>query len=714
VTTLEPKISWTPLQLLHRRFAANLAALEKRYPKLAKEMALLTPSRMYYMLPADERVILGAGDELSITALPQPLPPARALELTQQLYPKGECTQPLLVMGEDQGWLWSRVYRLPCNYAGIAGHRPPLYFVINSLEHLWTILHLQDWPTMLADPRVRLFAGPGAFDQFQASLIDDPNCPWPKLSVNADPSLWPAGMNIDALLTRAKQSTIDKIAEVGRQLHVAYKDFSPETFVANCRPSSSLKILGITSRYTTFLQYSMRDWLAAFERMGHHTKLAIEDSDHQVPNNLARCRFIADFKPDLILAIDHYRQEIGSIPDCIPTVMWIQDYLDSIFSAKAGAAQGPRDFCVGFGKLQLSQRHGYPRQRFLPANIGVNTHRFASAELSAEEIRQFGCDVSYVSHASAPADVLLKHQTDKVGSPQGTRLLNDMYDRMVAHYETGGPALDEPILKQMLNESLGATHCKIDEATRSQILTVFGQSINNAVFRHQALRWLSDLGVDLRLYGTGWEKHPQLAKHARGVANNQTQLRTIYQASKINLQITASGAVHQRLLDGLAAGGFFLIRYSVGDAIGRPYQRLWEWCLRNAVTSQAEFLAKADAQAQQIMQTVSQILGYDIGGTDIKIFDILQMHADNEFMTCADSIWPEYDDVSFSTRDQLQSRLKTYLGNDEARRRVAESMRCRVIEKAGYEHINSRLLDMITRELAEPLTIAPTIRKAAA
>jgi hypothetical protein len=90
------------------------------------------------------------------------------------------------------------------------------------------------------------------------------------------------------------------------------------------------------------------------------------------------------------------------------------------------------------------------------------------------------------------------------------------------------------------------------------------------------------------------------------------------------------------------------------------------------------------------------------------------MHADNEFMTCADSIWPEYDDVSFSTRDQLQSRLTTYLGNDEARRRVAESMRCRVIEKAGYEHINNRLLDMITRELAEPLTIAPTIRKAAA
>ncbi len=688
--------------------------MEKRYPKLANSLAALTPSRMYYMLPADERVILGAGDELSITPLPQPLPPARALELTQQLYPKGECTQPLLVMGEDQGWLWSRVYRLPCNYAGITGHRPPLYFVINNLEHLWTILHLQDWPTMLADPRVRLFAGPGAFDQLQASLIDDAHCPWPKLSVTADQSLWPVGMNIDTLLAGAKQATIDKITEVSRQLYIDYKNFSPEIFAASCRPGSSLKILGITSRYTTFLQYSMRDWLAAFERLGHRTKLAIEDADHQVPNNLARCRVISDFKPDLILPIDHYRQEIGSIPDCIPTVMWIQDNLANIFSPKAGEAQGPRDFCVGFGKLQLTQRHGYPRQRFLPANIGVNTQRFSSTDLSADEIRQFGCDVSYVSHASVPADVLLKLQTDKLGSPQGARLFNDMYDRLIAHYETGGPALDEPILKQMLNESLGATHCKIDEPTRTQILTVFGQSINNAIFRHQALRWISDLGVDLRLYGTGWEKHPQLSRHARGIANNQTQLRAIYQASKINLQITASGAVHQRLLDGLAAGGFFLIRYSVGDAIGRPYQQLWDWCQQNDVTSEADFRAKADAQAHHILQTVSQILGYDIGGTDIKIFDILQMHADNEFMTCADSIWPEYDDISFSTREQLQTHLTTYLGNDEARRKVAESMRRRVIEKASYEHINSRLLDMIARELTEPLTTAPTIRKAAA
>jgi hypothetical protein len=288
-----------------------------------------------------------------------------------------------------------------------------------------------------------------------------------------------------------------------------------------------------------------------------------------------------------------------------------------------------------------------------------------------------------------------------------------MYDRLVAHYESGGPALDEPIIKQMFADSLIATRSNVNEQTGNQILSMFSQSINNAVFRHQALRWLSDLGVDLRIYGNGWEQHPQLARHARGAADNQTQLRTIYQASKINLQVTASGAVHQRLLDGLAAGGFFLIRYSIGDAIGRSYQQLWEWCQRKAVTSEAEFRAKVDNHARQIMKAVNQIMGYDIGSTDLKIFDILQMHADNEFMTCANSIWPEYEDISFANREQLQARLATYLGDDAARRRIAESMRQRVTEKASYEHINNRLLDMIAREM-QPVSAAPAIYKAAA
>ena len=127
-----------------------------------------------------------------------------------------------------------------------------------------------------------------------------------------------------------------------------------------------------------------------------------------------------------------------------------------------------------------------------------------------------------------------------------------------------------------------------------------------------------------------------------------------------------------------------------------------------------DFRTKIDAEARQFMADVNRVLGHDMGGADLKLFDIVQMHADNEFMTCADSIWPEYDEISFANREQLQERLATFLVNDDARRRVAESMRRRVIEKASYEHINSRLLEMISREMPKALAAEPTTLKAAA
>jgi hypothetical protein len=714
VTTLEPKIAWTPLQLLKARFKANLAALGTRYPKLAQTLDSLTPSRMYYILPGADLLMLGAGDELSIKVLPQPLPPSQAMKFAETLFPQGVCDQPLVVLGEDQGWLWDRVYRLRCDSAGIPGFRPPLYFLIKNLEHLWIILHLQDWPKLLADARVRLFAGPEAFEEFRTSLFEDAMCPWPKLTLVADHSLWPAGMNIDKLLSSSRQIVVAKLTELGQQAHDTYREFTPETFAARCARASSLRVMGITSRYTTFLQYSMRDWLAAFDRMGHRTFLFIEGADHEVPNSLATAKAVADFKPDLVITIDHYRGEVSSIPDKVPMVMWVQDNLPNIFRPEAGVAQGPRDFCVGFGKLQLSQRYGYPRQRFLAANIGVNTERFSPGKLSADDLNRFGCDVSYVSHASVPAEVLIAQHIEKVKSTQGERLFRDMYDRLLAHYEGGGRALDEPSMKQIFADSLASSRCSVDEKTHDQVLGIFSQSINNAIFRHQTLRWLSELGVDLRIYGTGWEKHPQLARHARGPADNKTQLNAIYQASKINLQVTASGAVHQRLLDGLAAGGFFLIRYSIGDAVGRSYQQLWDWCQRHGVGSDMEFRNKIDDEARQFLANVNRVLGHDMGGADLKLFDIVRTHADNEFMTCADSIWPEYDEISFANREQLQERLATFLSDDDARLRVAESMRRRVIEKASYEHINSRLLEMISREMSKSLAAEPTTLKAAA
>ena len=84
--------------------------------------------------------------------------------------------------------------------------------------------------------------------------------------------------------------------------------------------------------------------------------------------------------------------------------------------------------------------------------------------------------------------------------------------------------------------------------------------VNNLLFRHQSLRRsLLDMDIDLRLYGRGWENNPTFAKFARGVADHRGELPLIYQASRINLQVSPLGSLHQRVMEGLASGGFFLL-----------------------------------------------------------------------------------------------------------------------------------------------------------
>ncbi len=686
-----PAPIWTPLAALGSRLADNLAALATRDPELSARMARVAP-QTYFVRPTPAGLALGVGRP-DVRELPLLIPAATALNTAQSLCPSGHCEAPLLVAGEDQGWLWDRLYRMPCR-SDISGWRPPLYFVLPDLERLWVLLHLHDWRTLLADARVRLFAGPDAVARLGESMVADLACPLPHRWAIADPTLFPTGTDFDALRARAVERR-EAGFQRNRDIAAAYAPTLPG-------PGSRLRVLGLTSRYTTFLQHSMRDWLAAFDRLGHQTRLVIDAADHEVCGEQYRARACAEFQPDLIVVIDHGRRTVGGLPPDVPVVMWVQDHMDHIYSAESGAAQGPRDFCLGFGRLQLSKRYGYPADRFVPACVGVNDERFAPTPISPAERDAFACDVSYVSHASALADVLLTERVQQLESADGARLYRDMFDRTVAHYESGGPALLEPGVRTMLRAAMDATGVRCQGPAETTATRFFQTSIGNALFRHQTLRWVSDLGVDLRVYGRGWEQHPTLARHARGTADNAGQLSAIYRASRINLQAIVTGAVHQRLLDGLAAGGFFLIRRTPVDALGRHYLTLWDWCQRHGIADEADFRRRADDAVRRACRAVDQILGYDAATSDLPLFDILQTCADADFMNTATAVWPEYDRVAFGDAAELRSRMATFLTDDPARHAVAMAMREPVIERASYRRITGRLLDLIHARLIAP------------
>ena len=688
--------NWQPLSLLALQFKTNVDAVAARDPDLAKRLLDLPPTTKL-ISTASGQVRLAERNGDAIRELPDPAPPAAARQVIGKVYPTNQCTFPVAVAGLGYGWIWQQLYTMPISTPSLPGHRPPLYFMVREVEQLRAILHVHDWRTMLADPRVHLFVGADAYSQLERELFTDTRIPWPKLAVTVEPACWPAGKSLDGLV----QSLFADGARRLTDLRASHRPTSSTSaLAARIDRGEKLRILGITSRFTTFLQHSMRDWLDAFSRMGHTTRLLIEDADHEVLNNVEQAAACAEFRPDLVVLIDHYRAEFNAIPDDIPCVMWVQDHLPNIFSDKAGAAQGERDFCLGSGRLVLTTRHGYPADRFLPAPVPVNESRFAPRELTATELDRLACDVSFVSHASTTADAIVQAEVAQTSDPGTKRLLNDVYDRLRAIYDADG-CISHPLrIRKLIEQSAAALGLGIDPKHMPAAINLFHLRVNNALFRHQALMWLIDAGVDLRLYGRGWENHPQLKRFARGIADNHAELTTIYQASRINLQITPHGVVHQRLFEGVAAGAFFLLRSQPVDEVDALYRPLAAWCDREDIRDDADLRTRATPGVVALLEKFGRMTGLDPLSLEFPLTHEIRLSQEIGFELAAAGAIPHYDAVAFDSPRQLREKVCHYLANPLKRQRIAEAMRQRVLERYTYTAVTKRLLSMIGNHLS--------------
>jgi hypothetical protein len=213
--------------------------------------------------------------------------------------------------------------------------------------------------------------------------------------------------------------------------------------------------------------------------------------------------------------------------------------------------------------------------------------------------------------------------------------------------------------------------------------------------------WAAETGVNVHLYGNGWERHPRFARFAKGPADNTTELRKIFGAARISLQATPHGAVHQRLLEGLAAGGFFLIRYVPGDMIERIYQPLWKWCVEEGIESDEQIQQRATPEVWKMLGQLQRTLGIDPFKLGMRLVDDLRTGADTGWLRSAGAVWAgEYDAVAFDSKGMMRRKISRFLGDESERRRLAGAMRRVVVERLTYRAVNERLLRFVGADLA--------------
>jgi hypothetical protein len=264
-------------------------------------------------------------------------------------------------------------------------------------------------------------------------------------------------------------------------------------------------------------------------------------------------------------------------------------------------------------------------------------------------------------------------------------------------------------VQRLADEAAAKLGLTMSPATREQVGLALHHPLNNALYRQQTLEWAAaaadDLGLTLGLYGNGWDRHPMLSRFARGPVGYGKPLEELTRRSKINLQVVPYFFMHQRLLDGLAAGGFFLVRLSATDVLMRRLHAfLMSADLPASVTDRRGALAALNPAGRADLETILAEGGALAGHDLIDPIELVRSAQAAGLLRGADGggeLIPHLDQTGFKSADELTANIRTYLADESRRRRTAAEQWGFLEERFTYTAGIGRM----TRWLADKLEV---------
>jgi len=552
-------------------------------------------------------------------------------------------------------------------------------------------LRLYDWAEALAEPRLSIYVGTQAEHEFLSHLRTDPNQPVPATIQRLPLTLRPPTQLPKALAQLALERAQCKarvLADVNEWHQHHDRRFWAKRFAealgGHGRP---LRVMGITSRFTTVLRYSMRELLDAAARAGCETELVWEQSDHAVEYNVpAR---VKDFVPDLVIMISRLRHEFPDIPRQIPFLCWDQDALPVMRTAAVGESLDRLTFVAGYGAwFGLSHLH-WPASQVLAEVPIAASHAYVQARIDAPIDDRFRCDIAYISHCSeAPRQMRDRLAQDWSAHPVVSRIYSIATERLIDR-SAAGYNWTPSELYTLVCDAAAEIGVKVTDAfVREMCMTCM--SLSDRAFRHYALecvaRYADQAGRRFHLYGAGWDRHKRLSKFAAGRVSFGDEFVAACRGARLNLQLIEGGFLHSRSLDGLAAGGAFLTRSTRYDL---ERARMRALALRVGRRSAAEL---ASEEKSELGPSCGVAADGPQAGLDFWL-QTIPLEPD------AHELLPDLPRISFTDLESLASTADSLLADDATRQRIARDMRAQALAAFTYDSHWARLVDFIRRSL---------------
>ena len=659
-------------------FEANLAVLLEAKPALAAHERDIRDARRRTQLFRDKNGRFHLSSR-PVGGLRSWIPAFTDFAELQQLQiPTTDLSHAVAVLGFPLATLIEPLY----DATGQGGpvRVPPIYLLDPSTERFAAWMHIGDHRGILGDDRVYFFVGADgatAFERFLESN-DDLECPRLRLTCHV-----PVGLirdfdgSVSRVLRRRDDACRRSVAVLGQRAAAR----RPADWAARLKPGAP--VVGITSRHTTMLQYSMRDIGDALERAGFKFHLLKQTADHRDTNSLVLAKMIEELDPALVVLINHFRYEHPGPLASVPILTWVQDPTDIVLSRKTGESLGELDFACGYYYRRCTEEFGYPRSRFINTVIPVSSRTFHDCPVDPDDEARYACDIMYVGHLHNTVDEHCAKWRSHA-APEIRPLLDRIRDAVTAMHGRGD-YLQYP--GRLVEQAALERGVALEAPQAEHLAHFFASRLLDILFRRQTLEWVAgwaeQTGRRFRLYGRGWSDDPLFAKYALGPIEHGEPLRRAYRCAKLVLQSMLSSFMHQRTFEGLASGTLVLGRYAPPS---------FDNC------SIEEFAAKNQAGQPGVCAATH------CSGLERVTFreESAARHQAGQPRVCAATHFPGLERVTFRNKDEFERLCDHFLAEDDHRQRVLAEHRAIVHDRFTYTAIVPEIVDWIRTHLDAP------------
>ncbi len=585
--------------------------------------------------------------------------------------------------------------------------------------HFLNVLSTCELREVLQDPRLDVLVGPCAPDAL-ATLLERRRASVIRGTIVGTPAVAPV---VARIVQRALDEQVCEIEELSRR--IATRDQTRDDawwagrWAGRIEPERPLSVLLMTTRFSTFVKHSTADIASELRRAGCRVEVIIEPDDATRLTNLDISRRAWTLDPDLVVRINFQRQDIlGPLLAGVPFACFIQDRSPQLFTAAAGRSIGPRDFTVGHLHPELFDRFSYPRRNTLMFPVPASAAKFSDAPIDKALIAKHACEIAYVSHQSTPVDAFIEELLQRAPA-RFRNAIATLRPRLEAALTTSPTPLDIEGVVSICRDALVADgRGSPDEAEVAKLASLEGLPIAERMLRHRMLEWAAELCVErgwrLALYGQGWDKHPTLARFARGPLAHDDNLVACYRAARVHLHTGMGGVHHQRVMECALSGGCTLVETKAHDL------ELLDWCTRNAIAQDLQRVgappdspvAIADHWQAMMLRSLQDRMGLESEVDRDGLMAITPATRREPWgegrclATSFEGAWMLGDvrESSFWSRDTFRAAASALVESDARRESLASWQRRCIQSNFTYDAFVARLIETVRAAFADART----------